>query len=161
MSPHCNVELLYATTHNAHDLLPITVSVPVPHGPQTDVITFDFASQLLKLLQNHKIMTQENLLININDPLNVSSNNNRVLGEIMSGSIYQAANKKLVTNPMRELFVPIIQWIDRTNVTGNNRFSLKRYMFTPAIFAESFRRHIDAWRYHSFFLKVKTSPGQK
>jgi hypothetical protein len=26
------------------------------------------------------------------------------------------------------LFVPIIQWVDRTHVTGNGRFSLKPYM---------------------------------
>ena len=71
------------------------MSVPVPHGPPTDMITFDFASQLLKLLQNCKIMTQENLLININDPLKVLLNNNRVLSDVMSGSIYQAAYKKL------------------------------------------------------------------
>ena len=46
LSRHRNVELLYATTHNAQDLLPTTtVSMPFPHGPPTDVITFDFASQ--------------------------------------------------------------------------------------------------------------------
>ena len=66
----------------------------------------------------------------------------------------------MVTNPMRELFVPIIQWIDRTNVTGNDRFSLKPYMFTPAIFAESFWRHIDALEYHGFLSKLKTSSAQ-
>ena len=104
-------------------------------------------------------MTQDYLLININDPLNVLSTNNCVLGDVMSGSIYQAAYKKLVTNPMRELLVPIIQWIDRTNVTCNDRFSLKPYMFTPAIFAESFRRPIDAWGYHGFLPKLKT-PAQ-
>ena len=45
------------------------------------------------------------------------------------------ANKRLIKDPARkQLFVPIIQWIDRTSVTGNERFSLKPYMFTPAIF---------------------------
>ena len=61
---------------------------------------------------------------------------------------------------MRELFVPIIQWIVCTNVTGNDRFSLKPYIFTPAIFAESFQRHIDAWGYHGFLPKLKTLSAQ-
>ena len=72
----------------------------------------------------------------------------------------QDAYRRLVTNPQRQLFVPIIQWIDRTSVTGNDRFSLKPYMFTPAIFTESFRRTIQAWGYHGFLPKPKTSSAQ-
>jgi hypothetical protein len=51
--------------------------------------------------------------------------------------------------------VPIIQWFDCTAVTGNDRFSLKPYMFTPAIFTEPFRRTIQAWGYHGYLPKVK------
>jgi hypothetical protein len=58
------------------------------------------------------------------------------------------------------LFVPIIQWIDRTHVTGNARFSLKPYMFSPAIFKEEFRRKIQAWGYHGFLPKAKLSSAQ-
>ncbi len=66
----------------------------------------------------------------------------------------------LITNPSRQLLVPIIQWIDRTSVTGNGRFSLKPYMFTPAIFTESFWRTIQAWGYHGYLPKRKTSTAQ-
>ena len=160
MSRHRNIELLYASTRNAHSLIPTKVSVPVPHGPPCDVIAFDFVSQLLQLLQNCKIMIQENLLIDIKDPLTVLANTNCVLSSVMSGSIYQLAYNRLITNPMRELFVPIIQWIDRTSVTGNNRFLLKPYMFTPAIFTESLQRQKDAWVYHGFLPKLKSSSAQ-
>jgi hypothetical protein len=33
-------------------------------------------------------------------------------------------------------------------------------MFTPAIFAEPFRRTIPAWGYHEFLPKPKTSSAQ-
>ena len=33
-------------------------------------------------------------------------------------------------------------------------------MFTPAIFSESFRRTIQAWGYHGFLPKPKTSSAQ-
>ena len=62
----------------------------------------------------------------------------------MSGSVHQKAYSRLITNPSRQLLVPIIQWTDRTSMTGSDRFSLKPYMFTPAIFTESFRRTIQA-----------------
>jgi len=56
--------------------------------------------------------------------------------------------------------VPIIQWIDRTHVTGNERFSLKPYMFSPAIFKEECRRKIQFWGYHGFLPKRKETPAE-
>ena len=81
-------------------------------------------SQLLNLLQNKSIMTQENLLIDIQNPLEKYRSPNGVLADAISGSVYQTAYDRLIQNPERELFVPIIQWIDRTNVSGNDRFTL-------------------------------------
>ncbi len=56
--------------------------------------------------------------------------------------------------------MPIVQWIDCTHITGNARFSLKPYMFTPAIFTEPFCRTIQAWGYHGFLPKTKLSSAQ-
>jgi hypothetical protein len=55
------------------------------------------------------------------------------LGEAISGSVYCKAYNQLIADPEKQLFVPIIQWIDCTSVTGNDCFSLKPYMFIPAI----------------------------
>ena len=55
--------------NNATQLLPSVRTVDALHGPPCDVITFDFVPQLLQLLQNWTIMTQENLLIDVQDPL--------------------------------------------------------------------------------------------
>ena len=155
-----NVDVLFSSMHNAKKLLPNVQTVHVPHGPPCDVITYDFVSQLLSLLQNRKIMMQENLVIDMNNPLQPYQSPNGKLGEALSGSVYRDAYATLVQYPDRQLFVPIIQWIDRTSVTGNDRFSLKPYMFTPAIFKEKFRRTIQAWGYHGFLPKPKTSSAQ-
>lgn len=155
-----NVDALINSVRNANQLLPYVRQVHVPHAAPSDVICFDFASQLLSLLQNPTIMKQENLLININDPLKRYESKDNILGDAISGSVYQKAYDRLITDPSRQLFVPIIQWIDRTHVTGNSRFSLKPYMFTPAIFTEQFRRSIKAWGYHGFLPKRKSSSAQ-
>ena len=55
-----NVERLFAMMTNATQLLPMVQTVAVPHVPSCDVITFDFVPQLLTLLQNQTIMTQDN-----------------------------------------------------------------------------------------------------
>jgi hypothetical protein len=59
-----------------------------------------------------------------------------------------------------QLLVPIIPLIDCTSMTKNNIFSLKPYMFTPVIFTESFWRTIQAWGYHGYLPKSKTSTAQ-
>jgi Plavaka transposase len=155
-----NVDALINSVRNANQLLPFVRRVNVPHASPSDVICFDFVSQLLSLLQNPIIMTQENLLISIKDPLKPYESKDNVLGDALSGSVYRKAYNRLITDPSRQLFVPIIQWIDRTHVTGNARFSLKPYMFTPAIFTEKFRRSIKAWGYHGFLPKKKSSSAQ-
>ncbi len=78
----------------------------------------------------------------------------------MSGSVYRTAYERFITNPSRQLFFPIIQWIDPTSATGNDRFSLKPYMFTPAFFTESFCQTFKAWGYHGFLPKCKNSSAQ-
>ena len=155
-----NVDSLIASVHNGRHILPFVTTVQVPHGPPSDVICFDFVSQLLSLLQNRTVMTAENLVIDINNPLQPYASPDNILSEALSGSVYREAYDRLITDPSKQFFVPIIQWIDRTSVTGNDRFSLKPYMFTPAIFTEKFRRSIKAWGFHGFLPKNKTSSAQ-
>lgn len=155
-----NIDVLFDSIENAKLLLPSVSKVMVPHGAPIDVITYDFVPQLLSLLQNRDIMTQGNLLIDCNNPLAEYQSPGNVRGDAIAGQVYKDAYKRLITNPQRQLFVPIIQWIDRTSVTGNDRFSLKPYMFTPAIFTEQFRRTFPAWGYHAFLPKEKSSSAQ-
>ena len=125
-----NVTVLVKSLANATQLLPSVLSVPCPHGPPCNVVVKPYTS------------------------------GNGLLSEALSGSVYQKAYARLITDPTRQLLVPIIQWIDRTSVTGNDRFSLKPYMFTPAIFTELLRRTIQAWGYHGYLPKSKTSTAQ-
>ena len=160
LSSNRNIDVLFASLSNARQLLPSVVNVDVKHGPPVDVIVFDFVPQLLRLLQNPKIMNADNLLIDPMHPLVPYTSPNGHVGEAISGSVYRDAYQRLITNPDRQLFVPIIQWIDRTSVTGNDRFSLKPYMFTPAIFKVEFCNTIEAWGYHGFLPKPNTSSAQ-
>ncbi|KAI2497023.1 hypothetical protein MHU86_17500 [Fragilaria crotonensis] len=88
-----NVDALINSVCNGKKLLPFLQRVDVDHGSPSDVICFDFASQLLSLLQNPSIMTAENLVIDINDPLKPyhKLKGSYVLGEALSGSVYRKA----------------------------------------------------------------------
>jgi hypothetical protein len=150
-----NIDMLFASVPNAGQLLPSEFPVVWPNGMTSNVIAFDFVPQVLRLLQNPKIMLPDNLVIDLDHPLLPFQSPGNVLGEALSGSVYCDAYARYITDPTKQLFVPIIQWIDRTSVTGNDRFSLKPYMFTPAIFTENFRRSIKAWGYHGYLPKPK------
>jgi hypothetical protein len=85
-----NVDVLFNSVKNAKRLLPTLERVDVPHGPACDVITFEFAPQLLSLLlQNPAVMTAENLAIDIANPLVPYSSAS--LGEAMYGEVYRDA----------------------------------------------------------------------
>ena len=146
--------------NNAKQLLPSVQPVLTQKNTSSDVIAFDFVPQLLRLLRNRRIMIQDNLVLDKQNPLQQCKSLNGNIGEALSGLAYWEAISKYVKHPERELFVPIIQWIDRTSVTGNDRFSLKPYMFTPAIFTEKFCPQIEAWRYHGFLPKSRASSAQ-
>ena len=47
-----------------------------------------------------------------NDPLLRYESPDNVLGEALSGSVYCTAYECFITDPSRQLFLPIIQWID-------------------------------------------------
>jgi hypothetical protein len=81
-------------------------------------------------------MIQDNLVLDMQNPLQQYTSPVGNIGEALSGLVYREAYSKYVKHPERELFVPIIQWIDCTSVTGNDRFSLKPYMFSPAKFTK-------------------------
>jgi hypothetical protein len=72
----------------------------VPHGPSVDVVTYEFAPQMLSLLQNKTLMTANNLLIDLIDPIQpYSSPNGRLLGEAISGTaVYWHAYQRLINN---------------------------------------------------------------
>ena len=155
------IDNLFSSVLNAERLLPSVRSIPCPNGGSpSEIICFDFVPQLLMLMQNPRIMIPDNLLLDEKNPLEKFCCPSGCLCDAISGSVYSTAYDRMISHPSKQLFVPIIQWIDGTAVTGNDRFELKPHMFTLAIFKEEFRRKIDAWGYHGFIPKPKASSAE-
>ena len=151
---HVKCWFIVQDKEKAKQLLPSVTTVTVPHGPPREIITYEFAPQLL-----HSFIAKRKSH-DIGQPIHWSAKStytihksNGELGDALSGtcSVYCNAYTRLITNPTRGFFVLIIHWVDRTHITGNGRFTLKPYMFTPAIFTETFRRRIQAWAIMVFY----------
>ena len=70
-------------------MLPSVGRVIVPHGPSVDVVTYEFAPQMLSLLQNKTLMTANNLLIDLINPIQpYLSPNGRLLGEALLALLF-------------------------------------------------------------------------
>jgi hypothetical protein len=93
------IDQLFSAMKNAKQLLPSVMKVTVPHGIPRDVIVFDFVPQLLRLLQNPKLMTADNLLIDPKNPLLSYASPNGEIGDSLSGHVYRDAYERMISNP--------------------------------------------------------------
>ena len=134
------LKLTFKTLPNASSLLrPSSQPKRRLDGSSRNVIVLDFFLQLLQLLQNPSVITPENLAIDFHSPFcAMKQSQENVLFDALSVIVYWTAYERFITCASCQLFVPIIQWINRTSVTWNERFSLKPCIFTPAILSESF-----------------------
>ena len=134
-----NIQWMKKMIVNNAAFYPKIQNVPLINDTTVDVVSFDFASQLLRLLQNQKLMSQNNLLININDPTKRYESPNNIISEALSGSAYKSVYMHEHDNhdgnrPL--LVVPICLWGDTTHIDSGSRFKLEPWSFTPLIFKE-------------------------
>ena len=116
-----------------------------------EVISFDFKSELMELLNNTELMQKENLVHNSVDPFSSCDNTDETLiGEIHTGKSYQNAVESLITNVDREFLVPIIMFIDATHIDGRGKLNLEPIVFSTSLFKRHIRNRPCSWRHLGF-----------
>ena len=116
------------------------------------------------LLQNQKLMTQENLLLDLNHPTNMYKSPNNILSEALSGSAYKTVYENAHANHTGNLpllVVPICLWGDATHIDTSGRFKLEPWSFSPLIFKEQKRRNNKFWGMLGYIKHLKTTSAQK
>ena len=145
-----NLKWMYNSLHNSEQLLPSVVTIqlpdPLPTVKSMDVICYDFVPQLLSILQNKKMMSGNNLVLDPMNPLSMYKPSDNRLGESLSGSVYQSMYQRLVTNPSKQFLCPLICYTDGTQVDALSRFSVEPFLFTPAVLSHAARCKAEAWR---------------
>lgn len=92
-----NIRWMRLMLHNANCMLPEVVPTPLSSSMSVDVMRFDFVPQLLSLLQDPSKMVQENLVIDINQPIPMHSfAKNKPICEVLEGSAYKEAHYQAV-----------------------------------------------------------------
>lgn len=155
-----NVQMIYNKVEDAERLLPTYVDLHNMEGQQQHcrVTVFDFVSQLLSLLQDDKLMQWNNLAINPDAPLTKYTPPDGYLGEPNTAKWYSDTYDKMITNPRKQLFCPIIGYVDKTHIDSKSRFQLEPFTFTTSLFTEKTRRKAAAWRLFGY---VNTGQGKQ
>lgn len=131
------------------NMRPTEVVVALP-GKRTDdhisVTTFDFISQFHSLLSDPELNVLGNLVINPTDPFTKYQSPDGRLGESLSGTWYKRAWRHMTRKTTCDFMIPIILYIDKTQMSLSGKLSLFPVMMSLAIFTEEARRKSFAWR---------------
>jgi hypothetical protein len=144
-----NLKWMYAALHNAEQMLPHLESIqlpdPLPNVKPLNVICYDFVPQLLSILQNKRMMSANNLVLDPNNPLAMYKPPDGRLGEALSGSVYRDMYRHLVSNPSKQLLCPLICYTDGNQIDSLSRFGVEPFLFMPAVLSHAARCKADAW----------------
>lgn len=126
-------------------LHPHVKKLELPSGNKIDVVLNSFKAQLVSLLTDYDLMKTENLLI---DPNNTFGDvpDSTILSEINTGWWFKETRLELCQVPNRDILLPLIFFLDASNLDKNGRLQVNPLTFTLGIFNRSTRNKACAWR---------------
>ena len=116
----------------------------LPSGNQIEVIVCPFRAQLISLLTNRSLMNPENLLIDPRNPF--ADVPDGILSELNTGWWYRETKAEVCTDPNKHILLPIVIFLDASNVDKNGRLQVNPMSFTLGIFKRKVRNLAEAWR---------------
>jgi hypothetical protein len=115
----------------------VVVSLPGVDGEDTIKVTrFDFATQLKSLLDDPVLNRDENLVINPEDRFQQYTSPDGRLGECLSGSWYKRAWTAMEEDGICDFMIPIILYIDKTQLSISGKLSIFPVQMSLGIFSE-------------------------
>ena len=126
-----------------------------------DIIHFDAREQVVSLLTDPRFHDGDFLHFD-NDPLAPPPNLN-YLGDINTGTAYKETYKKLITDPSKQILVPIVMYIDGAATGQFVDLKVEALKMTLGIFKKETRERDCAWRVLGYVpnYRKETSRGKK
>ena len=125
-------------------LCPKKCNLVLPRLGQIPIVTFSLMGSIVSLLTNKSLMKEENLLLDSKNPLKKPSLSN-TFNDVNSGWWYQKTVNTYCTNN-NDLLLPIILFIDGSNIDKSGRLSAEPVSMTLGIFNRDTRNKPEAWR---------------
>ena len=115
---------------------------------QTTVVWFEFLAQVHDLLMCPHSHDPSNFIYDFSrdNPFDLDVENNEFFGDVHETVWFQLTHKKLIQDPLKEILVPLLIYIDGTNIDSYGRLCLEPVTFTLGIFNRQHRFKEEAWR---------------
>ena len=115
----------------------VAVALPGVHADDSIKVTrFDFTTQLRSLLDDPVLNRDENLVINPDDPFQRYRDPDGLLRECLSGSWYNHAWDEMENDGLCDFMIPIILYIDKTQLSISGKLSIFPVQMSLGIFTE-------------------------
>jgi hypothetical protein len=149
-----------ATRYNMKKAAPIKRSITLPHSQaKVTIITHDFQAQVQSLLSDPRWKDSDFLFHN-DDPTAPPPDKFLVLKDINTGKSYRETWKKKITDPQKQVLLPIIFYMDGA-ITGQfDSLPIESLKFTLGIFNADARDKEYAWRSLGYVAKNKKGATQ-
>jgi hypothetical protein len=142
----------FANRYNMKSLYPYQIKCPL-QGSETniDLTCHSFSAAISSLLEDPDLMQANNLLFqNCEDPSQYNMDLDKNLQDVNTGTVYKNAVDLYCTSNGDEVsnkvLIPIILFIDATQIDALSRHVLEPVYFTLGIFNNSTRRKSNAWK---------------
>ena len=138
---------------------PKTFDFKLEGGEKSSVVIFDTQAMLKSLLNDDRLMSEEQLVISKTNPAVYQAKYvpTTKLDEIHQGSVCRLSQQELCTSP-KDVFCGIILYIDGTVMGPFTSGHLEPVMMSLTIFSRNTRYQSYAWRPIAFIDKPKGQP---
>ncbi len=119
------------------------------------VTKFSLRASLASLMCNKELMTDENLLLDPNDPFSLPPKSD-VLDDLNTGWWHRETHKEICTSP-NNILLPVVFFIDSGKVT--ERMSIEPIVFTLGLFKRRIRNLPNSWRTLGYIENLHNSIG--
>jgi len=126
-------------------------------GETVPLIYFEFLEALYSMLNDPEVMHPDNLLDEAQLEKEQENDDNVILGDINTGSVWRQAVKIYIRDPRTQKIIPIIFFIDKTHTDIHGRLKLEPLMFTLGIFKQECRTKPMFWRNLGFVTDTEAS----
>jgi Plavaka transposase len=137
---------------------PEEISVNLPGFKNTidtiKVTRFDFMTQVNSLLNDPVLNRDENLVINEIDRFQKYYPPNGRLGECLSGSWYNHAWDEMEKDGICDFMIPIILYIDKTQISVSGKLSIYPVQMSLGIFTEKASHYLSTPLFTRFTLTI-------
>jgi Plavaka transposase len=141
--------------NNLVPLLPKFLQFKLPKAKQeANVITHNVTAAIHSLLSDQELMKAENLVFHNNPLEDPNANDKTTIKDINDGSCYKNAYTYYCSNHEKDVFCPLILFIDKTHTEAKGSLTLEPVCLTLGIFNQKTRNKEEAWRIIGFICNL-------